>query len=187
MRKHRCKHCRLFFHPDPRNARKQQFCSTPECRKGSKAASQQRWLKKPENQDYFRGPDNVRRVQEWRKTHPGYWRRKACPKQGPLQDLLSKNGEENPSVETTLGKEALQDLLSAQHLVLLGLIAHLTSSALQDEIVATARRLQQLGNDILRNPPQVKGASYDQKAPYLSSAPSSGAQAVQLGGSALGP
>jgi hypothetical protein len=187
MRKRRCEHCRLFFHPDPRNARKQQFCSNPECRKASKAASQQRWLKKPENQDYFHGPENVRRVQQWRKTHAGYWRRKACPKQEPLQDLLSEKGEGDPSVEATLGKEALQDLLSAHHLVLLGLIAHLTSSALQDEIVATARRLQQLGNDILTSPPQVKGASHDRKAPSLSSAPSSGAQAVQLGGPAPGP
>ena len=177
-RKRRCKHCRVFFHPDPRNARNQRFCSNPECRKASKAASQQRWLQKPANQDYFRGPENVRRVQEWRKTHPGYWRRKASPKQGPLQDLLSEKGVENPSVETTLGKEALQDLFSAQHLVLLGLIAHLTSSALQDEIVATGRRLQQLGNDILKSPPQVKGDSHDPKAPYLSSAHSSGAQAV---------
>jgi hypothetical protein len=38
--------------------------------------SQKRWLQKPENQDYFRGSQNVQRVQRWRKANPGYWRRK---------------------------------------------------------------------------------------------------------------
>ena len=41
-----------------------------------KEASQKRWLRKPENQNYFRGPENVRRVQEWRIANPGYSCRK---------------------------------------------------------------------------------------------------------------
>ena len=90
IRKRKCKNCGLFFPPDPRNARQQQFCSKPECRKASKAASQKRWLKKEENRDYFRGPDNVLRVQEWRRDHPGYWRPKTPPKAMPLQDLLAE-------------------------------------------------------------------------------------------------
>ena len=49
---------------------------TPECRKASKTASQKRWLQKPENQDYFCGPENVKRVQLWREDNPGYWRGK---------------------------------------------------------------------------------------------------------------
>ena len=47
----------------------------PGCRKASKADSQRRWLQKPENRDYFRGPEHVQRVQRWREAHPGYWRR----------------------------------------------------------------------------------------------------------------
>ena len=47
----------------------------PDCRKASKAASQRAWLAKAQNQDYFRGPENVARVQLWRAAHPGYWRR----------------------------------------------------------------------------------------------------------------
>jgi hypothetical protein len=35
----------------------------------SKAASQARWLAKPENQNYFRGPVNVAWVQAWRAPH----------------------------------------------------------------------------------------------------------------------
>jgi hypothetical protein len=53
---------------------------------------------------------------------------------------------------------ALQEIISAQPLVLLGLIAHFTDSALQDDIVLSSRRLIELGQDVLggrvlRGPP----------------------------------
>jgi len=38
--------------------------------------SQKKWLKKPENRDYFRSKENVERVREWRKSHPGYSRKR---------------------------------------------------------------------------------------------------------------
>ena len=71
----KCKCCLKLFRPDPRNRRHQRYCSAPACRAASKAASQARWLAKPENQSYFRGPVNVARVQAWRSRHPGYWRK----------------------------------------------------------------------------------------------------------------
>ncbi len=61
--KRKCNNCHMFFLPDPRNAGRQRYCSEPECRKASKAASQRKWLAKPENRDYFRGAPNVQRVQ----------------------------------------------------------------------------------------------------------------------------
>ncbi|MEA1949059.1 MAG: hypothetical protein U9N83_17365, partial [Thermodesulfobacteriota bacterium] len=64
-----CVHCGKFF---TRRKREQNYCKEPECRKASKAASQKRWLQKPENQDYFSGPENVKRVQLWREANPGY-------------------------------------------------------------------------------------------------------------------
>ena len=45
--------------------------------------------------------------------------------------------------------EALQEVLSAQPAVLIGLIAHLSGSALQEDISRSTRRLLQLGQDIL--------------------------------------
>ena len=45
--------------------------------------------------------------------------------------------------------DALQEVLSAQPAVLIGLIAHLTDSPLQEDIVRSTRRLLQLGQDIL--------------------------------------
>jgi len=82
----KCKCCLKLFGPDPRNRRHQRYCSAPACRAASKAASQARWLAKPENQSYFRGPVNVARVQTWRARHHGYWRKGRCV--GPaLQDV----------------------------------------------------------------------------------------------------
>jgi hypothetical protein len=71
----KCKCCLKLFRPDPRNRRHQYYCSAPDCRAASKAASQARWLAKPENQSYFHGPVNVARVRAWRSRHPGYWRK----------------------------------------------------------------------------------------------------------------
>lgn len=86
QRKRKCRNCGSLFHPDPRNIRHQKFCSEIPCRKASKLASQHRWLSKESNQNYFRGAENVQRVQAWRKAHPDYCRKKR-PKNNPaLQD-----------------------------------------------------------------------------------------------------
>lgn len=178
----KCRHCKTFFRSDPRNIRRQKYCSKPECRKASKALSQRRWLQKPENQNYFRGPENVRRVQQWRKANPGYWRRTSC-NQKPLQDTLSSQVIENQEISGSLTSNALQDLLSVQPAVLIGLIAHLSGSALQDDIVITACRLRQLGNDILFKGGEVHGT----KTPNIPRDGPEGAKTVQLGGSPAGP
>ena len=184
--KRKCRHCRVLFIPDPRNAKRQEFCSKPQCRKVSKAASQKRWLEKPENKDYFCGPDNVRRVQQWRKAHPGYWRRKTGGNDNALQETLSEKTTEKPVVRNDFVQHALQDVLSAQPAVLIGLIAQLTGYALQDDIAMTARRLLQVGNDILNNPIH-KGGSHDTKISHMSTPGPQGPQTVQLGGSPAGP
>ena len=178
MRKRKCRCCGAIFASDHRNRWRQRYCSKPECRKAGKAASQKLWLKKPENRDYFRGPDNVRRVQEWRKAHPEYSRKR----RKALQDDLTGKHVKNPEVKPCFVSSALQDLFASQPTVLLGLISHLTGSALQDDIAVTARRLQQLGNDILNGPISNTGGIYDQKASHLPPAPAPHTQPIQLGG-----
>jgi hypothetical protein len=81
----KCRCCQEFYLPDHRNLRHQRYCSKPACRKESKAQSQRRWLQRPENQNYFQGPENSQRVKDWRKRHPGYWRKKT-PAQVALQE-----------------------------------------------------------------------------------------------------
>lgn len=62
---------------------------------------------------------------------------------------------------------ALQDILSAQHIVLLGLIANFTGSALQDDIAITVRRLLQLGQDVLNNSTHSKEDNMVSKQPIF--------------------
>jgi hypothetical protein len=82
----KCLHCREFFIPCPNSRHTQRYCAKAECRKASKAAAQAKWLNKPENRSYFRGPENTERVQRWRERHPGHWRKKRSSSDA-LQDL----------------------------------------------------------------------------------------------------
>ena len=127
-RRRKCKHCKKLFYPDPRNRTRQKYCSEPECREASKKASRRRWLQKPKNRDYFRGPENVIRVQQWRNENPRYWVKPPSNKNA-LQDSLSGNPVKNQSVRPVLNPDALQEILIEQHTVLFGLIAHLTGNA----------------------------------------------------------
>jgi hypothetical protein len=148
----KCLCCGKLFRADPRNARHQRYCAEASCRKVSKAASQRAWQAKPENQDYFRGPENVARVQAWRIAHPGYWRRPAGSRAIPpvaLQDLFLVQPSETTGDSKELPQAALQDLLSSQPAVLVGFISQFTGSALQDDMVRSVRRLVELGRDIL--------------------------------------
>jgi hypothetical protein len=184
----KCQNCHDFFLPDARNAKRQKYCSKPACRSASKSASQRKWLNKPENQDYFRGPDNVKRVQLWRRAHPRYWRRKPAASQIALQDSLICQPVENTSNSHGLPPTALQDLLTTQAFVLLGLIANFTGTALQDDIDLTLRRLQQLGRDIAhQHITRSQGGLYGVKVSDPAPARATGAAAVQLGGPATDP
>ena len=144
----KCKCCRKLFRPDRRNRHHQYYCSAPTCRAASKAASQARWLARPENRNYFRGPVHVARVQAWRSRHPGYWRR-GRDVDPALQDVSTAQPIGSAGKTDNIAVSPLQELLSAQPAVLIGLIAHLAGTPIQDDIVRTADRLLRLGNDIL--------------------------------------
>jgi hypothetical protein len=155
----KCLCCGEIFTVDVRNRGRQKYCSTQRCRAAGKAARQQRWQRKSENQDYFRGAWNVERVREWRSRHPGYWRTHRRRKRFALQDALIAQPAENTK-DTAAG--TLQDALHLQGPILIGLIAQLTDSTLQDSIAATTRALLQLGQDILsggKNHGQQTGAA----------------------------
>lgn len=149
-RRRKCLCCGELFRPDARNRQHQRHCPKPACRKSSKAASQRRWLAKSENRDYFHGAINVARVQAWRAAHPGYWHRPGAQAATALQEDSSGQGIETQSDSSLFAHPALQEVLPAQPTVLIGLIAHLTDSALQEDIARASRRLLQLGRDILQ-------------------------------------
>lgn len=149
-RRRKCRNCGELFRPDPRNLRHQRYCAELACRRASKAASQQRWLAKADNRDYFQGPENVARVRAWRAAHPGYWRQ---PRPA-LQEHSLAQATETQGKCAPLAVSPLQELSRAQPLVLMGLIAQLTGAALQEDIALTARRLQHLAQDILNASPE---------------------------------
>ena len=152
---HNCLFCGELFQADARNAAHQKYCSKVPCRKASQAASRRIWLAKLENQDYFRGPENVARVQAWRAAPPGYWRRprgeNAAGAQTALalQDVCHSQAVEIVDHSPDVPESALQDVWRDQPAVLIGFIAQFTGSALQDDIARNTRRLLKLGHDIL--------------------------------------
>ena len=167
LSKRKCKHCQTFFAPDPRSAKRQRYCSKAACRQASKAASQRCWLQKPGNRDYFTGPTHVERVRQWRKAHPGYWRRRGARTPHTLQDDLTPQETQKQSLDEGLTSHALQDVFFLQPAVVVGLIAQLTGYSLQDDIAMTARRLQQLGRDILCGSPHHQGGIQDGQTPHF--------------------
>ena len=157
--KRKCLCCQEFYDPDPRNLRHQRYCSKPACRKESKAQSQRQWQEKPENQNYFRSPENCQRVKEWRKLNPGYRRKKKLRVQAVLQEVFQSQVIHNEEVIPERTPGVLQDLFSMQPTVVVGLISMMTGSVLQEDIVSTVGVLVRKGRDILGMKPGIRNDS----------------------------
>ena len=184
-RRCKCLHCRTLFLPDARNRGRQKYCAQPVCRQASQQASQWRWTRKPENRDYFRGSDHVRRVQQWRKEHPGYWKRPPRPPAGTLQETCLAQLPGAVAVTSAPlpepSRPALQDLCRVPTPLLVGLIAQFSDTALQEDIVSFTRRLILKGQTILDQPSRrfTKGNTNDDAEKDPASGPlAAGAGAV---------
>ena len=174
----KCCHCNQFFVPDSRHRKRQRYCVAPLCRRASKGASQTRWLQRPENRDYFRGSENVQRVQAWRAANPGYGKR-AKPRSEPLQEMMNLQvaPEQEPAAQDE--QDALQETWRAQPPLLVGLIAHLAGLALQEDMAAVMRGLITRGQALLVEPnPKTSGKYHDRKTSPLSGTRAPGAGAL---------
>ena len=169
----KCCHCKEFFVPDPRHRQRQRYCAAPACRLASKAASQERWLRRPENRDYFRGPENVERVRAWRAANPGYSQRGGA-RTAALQEMM--NLQVAPAEEPASPDEqgTLQETWRGQPPLLVGLIAHLTGSALQEDMASVMRRLITRGQALLEPNPKKY---HDRKTSPVSGTRATGAAA----------
>lgn len=170
-RKRKCRCCGKMYLPDPRTRDRQKYCSASECKRASKKERQRKWRSKPENRNYFSCPENTSRVQLWRNSHPGYWRR--CRKtQNTLQDDCSLQVVAGQEDTTTSTESALQDDFLLQPSMVVGLIATLTDSALQDDIAISIRKMHAYGQSILGIGPGIeKGEKgYDRKTSVMSRA-----------------
>ncbi len=181
IRRRKCRNCGELYYPDHRNRKKQKYCSKADCRAASKRASNLKWRQKEENRDYFSGPDQVARVQEWRQLNPGYSAGRP-KKQKALQEHSTSESPATQGDNGDLKRTSLQDHLSRQSPVLIGLIAKLTENTLQDDIAKTITSMREFGLDILNNVVENNknsihhnGGSYDNKRTHRSAANSQGA------------
>jgi hypothetical protein len=164
----KCLSCKEEHKSEPRNRGRQRYCAKVECRRASKAASQGRWLSRPENVGYFRGTEHGQRVKRWRKAHPGYRRRgKGSGGRDVLQETLKSQETENKEVATPDLSNALQDICAPQLALIVGIISILTGDALQEDIAASARRFLSRGRDILGMGLGGSDLSHDPKHAHL--------------------
>ena len=145
----KCLHCKENYRCDPRKRGRQRYCSKPDCRRASKAASQRQWTSRPENQDYFRGAANTERSRQWRKGHPDYWRNKRSAPESALQEIAVSQPIGSVRVAPSELNIALQDLVLSQPALLVGLISIMTGHALQDDLALSIRTFISRGLDIL--------------------------------------
>jgi len=66
----KCVCCKKLFMPDARNRRHQRWCAKASCRQARKTASDRRWRGRPENREYWSGPESAARVRAWQKAQP---------------------------------------------------------------------------------------------------------------------
>ena len=177
----KCPNCKEMFVPDYRNVKHQEYCSKPECRKASKSASQRRWSTKPENVDYFKSPVHVQRAQEWRKNHPKDTSKKKTKSKKVLQDHCHENLMQiQPLIGNDFSSDPLlQDFCKQQPFVIIGLIAQLTGTALQDNIETAINRMRDLGRDFFIHPNR-KGGLYDPQTTHLPGTGAKGSPTIQL-------
>ncbi len=160
-RRRKCKHCGELYLPDSRHYHDQKYCPAPACRRASRQASHRRWYRSAKGAAHRDSEENKRRVREWRAAHPGYWRRTVARDKQPLQDAIKSQPKGHQEDAAGLNRHALQDMNFLQPALVVGLMAHLTGSALQDTIAETSLRFVRLGQDILHktNP---KGDRWDE-------------------------
>ena len=147
----KCKCCRRLFRPDPRSRRHQRYCSEPPCSPAEpRARPQVRHAGSPSQRTRVTSatPGTSYGSAPGRSRHPGYWRKpRRCAT--ALQDVSRAQSIDSEAKTANFVRSPLQDLITAQPAVLIGLIAHLVGTPLQDDIVRTTDRLLRLGQDIL--------------------------------------
>ena len=144
----KCKCCLKLFRPDPRNRRHQRYCSCRRLSSGQQSRQPSTLAR------HGREPRLLPRPGE-RRPGPGV---AVAPSrllaQGrrvgtALQDLSMAQPVDSPGRNSDSARSPLQEVLTAQPAVLIGLIAHIVGTPLQDDIVRTTDRLLRLGQDIL--------------------------------------
>ena len=141
----RCAHCGQPFIINPRVGRRHRYCSKKECDQASRAIARRKWLQKNGGKTYFDKTISQSRVRDWRQNNPQYWRKKPGRRNTPKSDFIVSK-----KLAGILRYVALQDTIDTNLALKIGIISHLTGSALQDTIAKEIRRLMLRGYAILQ-------------------------------------
>lgn len=163
----KCLHCSELHRCDARNRGRQQYCGKPECKRTSKAASQRKWNAQAENKNYFSGESNCERVRQWRKAHPGYWRKKRPAAEDALQDSCPVQVAAVEEVIPQSVLSALQDASLMQPALLVGLVSMMTGHALQEDIALSLQAFKMRGRGILDMKPEDPLSQIYEKQTYF--------------------
>jgi hypothetical protein len=132
----KCVSCKKLFVPEARNQRHQRCCAGVSCQRERKAASDRRWRSRPENREYWSGPENAARARAWQKAHPGYWKKRK-KRARVLQVVCAAQPvgleKDEPKV--------LQEVWRMQPPLLLGLISKITGTVLHTDMAQITGQL----------------------------------------------
>ena len=169
----KCRHCKAFFIPDPRNRFHQRYCGQPACRRASKAASQRKWESRPENRGYYGGSEKATKVRAWQAANPGYWKgRRNQPRVLPEVLTAQTTPVEQDPVQD--GQAVLPEFWHGQPPILIGFIAQMTGCVLPEDIAVVANRLIARGQALMGRPPEK---NHDRKTSPVSGTRAAGAAA----------
>ena len=139
-----CCICHNLFIPNKFSGNRQVVCSREPCRKAVKKQRQADWFSR--NPDYFSGPENVERVRQWRQKKAQ--ERAAVPtEQKPPDPPSTQKAESCNTPEPTKG--VLQVSARPTEPVIMGLLAFLSGSMLQDEVHNLYSQCSRRGGELL--------------------------------------
>jgi len=146
-----CSICHNKFIVNKFSSSRQLICLSKECRKIAKKQRQADWLAR--NPDYFKGPENVERVREWRLKKA----KQIANLKIPLETKISSESKSSPKAKScnklNLENDVLQDLaFSTQGIILIGFMSFTTGAVLQDEVLNLCAACFIRGQQLLGHP-----------------------------------
>ena len=143
---HKCLHCKKFFLSDPRNGRRQKYCSQAACQHASHRASQAKYRVSPKGKSNETKDDVAERVRKSRARRRGAREAEAAV----LRDCCAAEVVETE--EDKGSRVVLRDDCLEQNPLIIGLISQI-SGVLRDDIATTVKRLHSRGQMILGKGP----------------------------------
>lgn len=141
-----CRICSKPFLANKYSGNRQAVCGDAGCKKAARKLCQADWCAR--NPDYFRGPENTCRMQQWRRENPDWRQRQAAVRSA----RAAKSSSQTESCNTPRPRPGrLQDSVSdPQGLLLVGLASVVSGSVLQDEVQSFFQECLRRGGDLLR-------------------------------------